>query len=326
MTGAYGVFANDGVKNPPTGILEVQDSSGNVLESYQNQATRVLDPQIAREMDDVLSNDANRQPEFAPGGLLNFAGYDVADKTGTTNDSRDAWVIGYSPSIVVGEWAGNDDDTPMVNNIAALIVVPTWHKIMAYALQKYSSTSDGFPPPAPNPNEASLPPVLQGNWNTDPALGIHDILYWTQKGAPLAGPPSNPWSDPQAAYWDYPVQLWAASQGDAVSTTPEADGSGSGDTSAGSGPTTPAPVSFAITSPQSGQIVSSSATLTVTASAPSNTVSVTYYLNGATLGSATAPPYAISFLPASRGPSTLQAVAKYSDGTSQTTSSAFTIQ
>ena len=322
MTGAYGVFANDGVKNPPTGILEVDDASGNVMEQYQSQATRVLDPQIAREMNDVLSDDSARQPEFAANSQMVIPGYDVADKTGTTNDSRDAWIIGYSPSIVVGEWAGNDDNTPMVKNIAALIVVPTWHKIMQYALSKYSSPTDTFPPPAPNPNEATLPQVLQGNWNTDPSQGIHDILYWVQKDNPLAGPPSNPWADPQAAYWDYPVQLWLA-QGGAASSTPGVGGTSS------VGPTTGATVSdFQIVSPQSGTTVSSAAALTVTSADPNsqNVVSVTYFLNGATLGTAITPPYSISFLPSSRGPSVLQAVAKYTDGTTRMATSNFTIQ
>ncbi len=322
MTGAYGVFANDGIKNPPTGILEVEDSSGNVLESYQSQATRVLDPQIARTMNDVLSDDADRQPEFTPGSLLTFPGYDVADKTGTTNDSRDAWVIGYSPSVVVGEWAGNDNNTPMVNNIAALIVVPTWHKIMSYALQKYSSASDTFPPPAPNPNEATLPPVLQGNWNTDPAEGIHEILYWVQKDNPLAGPPTDPASDPQFAYWEYPVQQWAATNGYEASST-----AGTG-VSSGPGAAPETGAAFQITSPQNGTIVSSASALTITASDPnpSDIENVTYFLNGAMLGTATTPPYSVSFLPASRGPSVLQAVAKHADGTSEVTTSNFTIQ
>jgi penicillin-binding protein 1A len=293
------------------------------MEQYQSQATRVLDPQIAREMNDVLSDDSARQPEFAANSQMVIPGYDVADKTGTTNDSRDAWIIGYDPSIVVGEWAGNDDNTPMVKNIAALIVVPTWHKIMQYALSKYSSPTDTFPPPAPNPNEAALPPVLQGNWDTDPSQGVHDILYWVQKDNPLAGPPSNPWADPQAAYWDYPVQLWLAAGG-AASSTPGIGGTSSISPS----PADAGVSSFQIISPQSGTIVSSASALTVTAADPNpeNVVSVTYFLNGATLGTATTPPYAISFLPSSRGPSVLEAVAKYTDGTTKMQTSNFTIQ
>ncbi|HUO56497.1 MAG TPA: transglycosylase domain-containing protein [Candidatus Paceibacterota bacterium] len=318
MTGAYSVFANDGIKNPPTGILEVEDGSGNVLESYQNQATRVLDPQIAREINDVLSDNTARAPEFGVDGPLYFDGYDVADKTGTTDSSRDAWVLGYTPSIAIGEWAGNNDNSPMVKKIAAFIVAPIWHQIMLYALQKYSSPSDTFPPPAPNPNESSLPPVLQGNWNGNPSQGVHDILYWVQKDTPLAGPPANPYADPQTAYWDYPVQLWAAQNN--YSSSPSV-------------PTvTPLPVqqapepNFQITSPQSGTIVSSQKHITVTATAPSSVVSISYFLDGTPLGTATAPPYAVSFFPESKGPATLEAVAKHADGTTETRASTFTIQ
>ena len=322
MTGAYGVFANDGVRNPPTGILQVEDSSGNILESYQNQATRVLDPQIAREINDVLSDNVARTPEFGADSPLEFDGYDIADKTGTTDNSRDAWVIGYSPSIVVGEWAGNNDNTPMVKKIAAFIVAPTWHQVMAYALTKYSSQSDTFPAPAPNPNEDSLPPVLKGNWNTDPSQGIHDILYWVQKNNPLAGPPVNPASDPQFAYWEYPVQLWAENGGYVASSTGSAGGTGAFGGTGGGG------TSFQITAPQSGTIVPSSSTLTVTGadSDPQDVASVTYFLNGAILGTASAPPYAISFLPSSRGPATIQAVVKHADGSTEVENSAFTIQ
>lgn len=320
MTSAYSVFANDGVRNPPTGVLEVEDQNGTVLESYQDQSTRVLDPQIARLISNVLSTDTNRQPEFAPNGPLTFSGYDVADKTGTTNDSRDAWVIGYSPSIAVGEWVGNNDNTPMTNNIAALIVVPTWHKIMAYALQKYSSTSDTFPTPAPNPNESSLPQVLQGNWNTDPSEGVHEILYWTQRGNPLAGPPTNPASDPQFAYWEYPVQIWAQSQGDISGTSTSAD------TGA---PTTIAPEQgFVVTSPQAGGIVSGSNSLHISASygGEKSVTAVSYALNGLPIGTVSEPPYSLSLLPSTRGPSVLTAIATFSDGSSDMQTVNFTIQ
>jgi 1A family penicillin-binding protein len=228
MTGAYGVFANDGIKNEPVGVMQVTDQSGNVLEQYQPAPARVLDPQVARQVNDILSDNVARTPEFGANGPLEFDGYDVADKTGTTDNSRDAWVIGYDPNVVVGEWAGNNDNSPMVKRIAAFIVAPTWHKILAYALSKYSSTNDTFPAPAPNPNYDSLPPVLKGNWNSNPLLGVHDILYWVQRDNPTAGAPANPFSDPQASHWDYSVQQWAASQGliatstTATSTTPTA--------------------------------------------------------------------------------------------------------
>ena len=322
MTSAYGVFANDGVKNPPTGILEVDDSTGTVLEKYQNQATRVIDPQIARTVSDVLSDNVARTPEFGADSPLNFKGYDVADKTGTTNDSRDAWIIGYTPSIVIGEWAGNNNNTPMVKKIAAFIVAPTWHEIMVYALQKYSSPTDILESPAPNPAQDSLPPVLKGNWNTNPSLGIHDILYWVQKNNPTAEAPSNPASDSQFAYWEYPVRLWRDL---AASTTP----TGSSAVGLPNEPGQPSRgANFEIISPTPGSIMSSASTITLITSTPhpEAIANVTFYLNGSTLGVSHTAPFTLSFVPSVRGPVSIQAVANHLDGSTEVQVVNFNIQ
>jgi len=318
-TAAYGGFANDGTFNPPTGILEVQDSSGNVLEQYTPAPKQVLDPQIARLIDDILSDDVARAPEFDTHGVLWFDGYDVADKTGTTDDSRDAWVLGYTPSIVVGEWAGNDDNSPMVKKIAAFIVAPTWHKIMVYALSKYSSSSDIFPAPAPE--ATNLPPVLQGNWNTDQTQGIHDILYWVLKSTPLAGPPSNPWADPEAAYWDYPVQLWAAQNGYSASAIPSTGTSSSTPSQAPTG------TGLQIVSPQVGTSVPYATPITLEAEDQGFPIAtIAYYLNGMNVGSSSAPPYNFLVIPSSHGPQQMRAVAQLVNGTVEEASGTFNVQ
>lgn len=312
MTGAYSVFANDGVRNPPTPILKVEDSAGNMLENYQTESARVIDSQIAREINDVLSDNVARTPEFGADSPLNFSGFNVADKTGTTNDSRDAWIIGYTPGIAMGAWAGNNDNAPMVKKIAAFIVAPMWHDVFAYALTKYQSPP--FSPPAPDPALDSLPPVLRGNWNTNPAQGIHDILFWVNKDNPRSGAPSNPASDPQFARWEYPVQLWAGANPQMFTAQKSA----------------PAPFSqtqFTITSPQPGTSVPAFVPLRVSASPshPESVSRVAYYLNGQFVGSSAVPPYAISFMPATHGPSVLRAVAESSLG-NQEQSVSFTIQ
>jgi len=319
-TAAYGGFANDGTFNPPTGILEVTDSSGNVLEQYTPQPKQVLDPQIARLVNDILSDDVARAPEFASHGVLWFDGYDVADKTGTTDDSRDAWVLGYDPNIVVGEWAGNNDNSPMVKKIAAFIVAPTWHKIMAYALSKYSSSSDAFPPPSPS--TGSLPPVLQGNWNTDSSRGIHDILYWIQKSDPLSGPPTNPYADPEEPYWDYPVQLWAAQMGYGASSIPSTV------PSQAPSPQTPAAVGLHIISPQAGSKVPRNTPVTLEAEDPTQTVAtVVYYLNGVYAGASSAPPYNILVTPNPQVPQQqMRAVAQLINGTVEEARETFNLQ
>ena len=318
MTGAYAVFANDGIKNEPTGILQVTDRSGTKLEEYSGKPSRVIDVQIARQISDILSDDAARAPEFGARSPLYFSGIDVADKTGTTNDSRDAWVIGYTPSIAVGAWAGNNDNSPMVKKIAAFIVTPMWHEFVEYAAEKYPA--DSFPPPSPDPGLDSLPPVLRGNWNTDPGKGVHDILYWVQRDTPRAGPPGNPWADSQMPYWDYPVQLWAAASGQIPGPT-TTSGSTSTSTRAQN------VQAYAITSPISGSVVSRSSPFSATVAAPdpSRVRSVRYYLNGVLVAEVATPPFTALVMPRTHGPATLQATFLLPNGSVQTAIS-FTIQ
>lgn len=210
LTGAYAAFANDGVLNTPTGILEVDDNQGNVLQKYTPQPSRVLPANIARDMSAMLSDAQARLPEYPLNSPLSFPGYDVAVKTGTTNDTRDAWVVGYTPSIALGVWAGNNDNTPMVKSIAGFIAAPMWHDAMAYALSKYPKTYFGEPDPIPY----TVPPMLQGNWRIPDANGNiipHSLLYWTDKNNPQGPPPTNPSQDPQFPYWEYGISAWYAS-------------------------------------------------------------------------------------------------------------------
>lgn len=210
LTGAYAAFADDGVKNTPTGLLEVDDMQGHVLQSYASQPTRVLPANIARDISAMLSDAPARVPEYSLDSPLSFPGYDVAVKTGTTDDTRDAWVVGYTPSIAIGVWAGNNDNSPMVKSIAGFIAAPMWHDVMAYALSKYPKAYFGEPDAIP----ATVPPMLQGNWRIPDAQGIiqpHSLLYWTDKNNPRGPAPSNPAQDPQFPYWEYGINSWYAS-------------------------------------------------------------------------------------------------------------------
>jgi membrane peptidoglycan carboxypeptidase len=202
LVGAYSVFANDGIKNTPTGILEVDDSQNTVLEKYTPQPSTIIPANIARDMSAMLSDAPARVPEYALDSPLSFPGYDVAVKTGTTDDTRDAWVIGYTPSIALGVWAGNNDNTPMVKSIAGFIAAPMWHEVMAYALSKYPKTYFGQADPISN----SVSPMLQGDWQIPDKNGNivpHDLLYWTDKNNPQGPPLSDPEQDPQYSYWEY---------------------------------------------------------------------------------------------------------------------------
>ncbi len=206
MVGAYAAFANDGVKNIPTGILEVADAQGNVLQSFTHNPSRVLPENIARDMSAMLSDDPARFPEYRLNGILTIPGYDVAVKTGTTDNSRDAWTIGYTPSLALGVWVGNNENTP-AKSTAGLIAAPMWNEAMAYALSKYPRTYFG----QPSPIFSSVPPMLQGNWRITDASGQiipHSLLYWTDKNNPQGPPPANPEQDPQFSAWEYGVSAW----------------------------------------------------------------------------------------------------------------------
>ena len=131
-------------------------------------------------------------------------------KTGTTDDTRDAWVVGYTPSIAIGVWAGNNDNSPMVKSIAGFIAAPMWHDAMAYALSKNPKMYFS----EPDPISPSVPPMLQGNWHIPDAKGNivpHSLLYWTDKNNPQGPAPLHPEQDPQFAAWEYGISAWYAS-------------------------------------------------------------------------------------------------------------------
>lgn len=217
ITGAYAAFGNDGVLNPPTGILEVDDARGAVVAAFTPQPTRVLSENTARDMSAMLSDARARLPEYPLDSPLSFSGYDVAVKTGTTNDTRDAWVIGYTPSVALGVWVGNNDNSPMVKSIAGFIAAPMWHEAMAYTLSRYPKSYFG----EPSPIFTTVPPLLQGNWYVPDAQGNifpHDLLYWIDKDNPQGPPPQNPAQDPQFAYWEYGVSSWYANHPELFST------------------------------------------------------------------------------------------------------------
>jgi membrane peptidoglycan carboxypeptidase len=308
MTSAYGVFANDGVRNPPIGVLRVEDNRGNVLEEFEQQESRALDPQIARQINSILSDNVARTPEFGANSPLYFPGHNVADKTGTTNDFRDVWIVGYTPGISVGAWAGNNDNSEMERRIAAFIIAPMWHEFVEYALTKYPS--DDFVPPAPDPQYDSLPPALRGVWST--GGGVHDILYWLDKDSPRSGRGGN-FSDPQLPYWEFGVANWfgLGAGGVVGSSTPGLPGTAPG---------------FEIAAPTpNSQIPNSTFQTFVEYETSLGVSSVSYYLNGEFVGTSYQAPFHIAVQPKQAGPATLKATAETLRGSVDSQIS-FTIQ
>lgn len=213
MSSAYGAFAQDGTHYPTTAIMKIEDSNGNVIEDdTQPPGTQVLPQGVAEQINDILSDPVAKAP-LGENDLLVFPGRDVAVKTGTTNNFKDAWTIGYTPNFVVGMWVGNNDNTPMAKKVSGFIVGPMWHEFMAYALQKIPVQSFT----RSEVDESNLKPVLRGQWKVPGNDGLfHDILYWVDRSNPTGPPPSNPADDPQFSRWDIPVQNWLASHPNAA--------------------------------------------------------------------------------------------------------------
>lgn len=132
MTGAYAVFANNGVRIPPVAILKITDNAGNVVFEYKPPAgEQVLRPEHAYLITSILTDYEARQPMFGANPVINLPYNNrVAAKTGTTNDFRDNWTIGYSPDLAVGVWVGNADYTPMINTTGLTGAAPIWAEFM----------------------------------------------------------------------------------------------------------------------------------------------------------------------------------------------------
>lgn len=133
MTGAYQALANGGLWLPPTTILKITDSFGREIEPLRLAPRQALRPEHAYLITHILADNEARTPAFGPDSPLHLS-RPAAAKTGTTNDFRDNWTIGYTPAIVAGVWVGNSDNTPMRNVGGATGAAPIWHNFMEQAL------------------------------------------------------------------------------------------------------------------------------------------------------------------------------------------------
>jgi len=141
MTSAFSVFANGGKKVPPVAILKIVDFEGTVVYEYQPpQGEQVIRPEHAFLISSILSDNEARSWMFGRNSLLNLP-FQVAAKTGTTNDFRDNWTMGYTPDLVTGVWIGNADYTPMVNTTGLTGAAPIWSSFMQFAVPIVSNNA-----------------------------------------------------------------------------------------------------------------------------------------------------------------------------------------
>jgi len=231
MVSAYGVFANDGIRNVPISVLKIEDADGKVLKEASQSPNRVLDEEVSRNINSILSDNDARSETFGLANKLYIKDRPVAAKSGTTSSYKDAWTIGYTPSLVSGVWTGNNSGKEMTRGAdGSKVAAPIWNDFMTRVL-------------ALDPVEKFLvpqkietgKPILDGKAENevivkiDKACGdklaseltpesqieertyseVHDILYYVKKDDPRGDPPANPEDDPQFRNWEDAAQAWA---------------------------------------------------------------------------------------------------------------------
>lgn len=192
IVSAYGTFATEGLTVSPVSILKIEDFQGNIIEENKKTPKRTLNPDTCRVLNDVLSDNEARTPMFGPSSPLHIEGYQVAAKTGTTQEYRDAWTIGFTPSIVIGVWVGNNDNSPTSKQPGSVLAAPIWNKLMKNVLE--NNPKENFTPPK---SISTTKPVLNGK-----IIGGHSILHYVDKDDPQGPIPAWPSQDQQYSHWE----------------------------------------------------------------------------------------------------------------------------
>lgn len=304
MTSAYGVFANDGVRNPYVGIIRIEDAQGNILEEYTPEPKRAISKQVSRTVSSILSDNIARTPLFGSQSFLYFGGnIDVAGKTGTTNNNKDAWLVGYTTSVAVGVWSGNNDNTPMKKGSS--ISGPTWRAVMSEALKEYPASSfkkqeqvvtgkpflDGFWLGGTSFTIDTISKKLATEYTPEetkkeiPIPNIHSTLHWVKRGNPTGPIPTEETYDSLYVNWEYGVTTWATEKGyyvfnDLAQDQPEEEDD------------IHIPENFpeiSIVFPENGQSYNENENLLITVSTEGefDIASVEYFLNGTYIGKST---------------------------------------
>lgn len=239
--GAFGVFGAEGIKHEQKVVLRIEDNSGNEVANYEkSEGKRVLERNSALQITEILSDDNLRKPTFGANSKLNVPGHQVAVKTGTTNDFKDGWTIGTTPSLTVGVWAGNNNSSSMrVGADGIYVAGPIWNKFMTEALA--NKQDEKFAEPV---KVEAGKDVLDGKIKNEvkeikvckvkkdkycvPKDGDcgdkddkkkkffigHSILYYVDKDDPRGDQPKKPKNDPQFEKWEEGVVKWGEKHAD----------------------------------------------------------------------------------------------------------------
>lgn len=312
-TAAFATFAREGEYHPPTGVLRVEDANGKVLEQFEERSEQVMDTKAIRLLNNILSDDGARAYIFGAGGYLTLPGRPVAAKTGTTNDYRDAWTMGFTPYEATGVWVGNNDFSEMKRGAdGSIVAAPIWHNFMVRTI---SGPAQPFNQPDANNAEK---PVLRGQLEggttvkvdrvtgkripdecrdsypvefvTEKTLRIaHSILFYVNRDDPRGAVPADPTADPQYASWEEPVRRWAEAN-NYLESLPALESCDRRSTD------NKPMVSFA--SPKTGDTITGntlSATVQTTAATGRTVTKVVYQLDDEIIGTATKKPFSLTY-------------------------------
>ncbi|MFW5884913.1 MAG: penicillin-binding protein [Patescibacteria group bacterium] len=237
---AFSVFANEGKKQEKSSILRIEDASGELIKEYEEkEGEEVLSKQTALQMADILSDNKLREPLFGESNNLNIPGRQIMAKTGTTNEYRDGWLLGATPSLAVGVWAGNNDNTKMKpGSSGSQTAGPIWNSFFKEILE--NTKKEEFE--EPEELEKTGKDVIDGDLEVEQELEVceyekdkfclansncpsklkeektfynaHSILYYVDKDDPLGDKPKKPKKDSQFENWEDAVRDWLEEEDD----------------------------------------------------------------------------------------------------------------
>lgn len=333
MASAYSTFPNEGTHYETNPIISVTSRDNSINDRFGGRSRQVISPEVARTVSDVLGDNVARTPLFGSRSFLYFgADKDVAGKTGTTNDNRDAWLVGYNSEVTVGVWSGNPDNSPMKKGSS--ISGRPWREFMDEVHQTYDTSL--FNPP-PRVSEETKP-ILRGVWEggktatidrisgklateltpeeTKEELTIpdpHSILHWVDKKDPTGDAPTDPTRDNQYLRWELPVINWVNENRpdlllSSIVIPTEYDDVHTPENKP----------NFSLVSPLAGSVYNRNQVININ---PGQITSnfpiqeVLFFVNGSLIGSSQQQPFSTSFIPANfseigSGKNTLEVVVK----------------
>ncbi len=220
MANAYSVFSQEGLYQKATGVLRVEDRDHKTVKEHTIKNERVLSTETARKISSILSDNKARSMVFGGNTPLAFKDGGVAAKTGTTQEFRDAWTLGFTRRVALGVWVGNNDNTPMRTGADGVFVAaPIWRNYMDYLLTRFPATqfTEYQKVESDKPLLTGKTPLQSVVFESEPQNSkerrarkkeikrvsgdLHSILYYVNRDDPL-GPTEPDRSDPMLARFE----------------------------------------------------------------------------------------------------------------------------